>query len=217
MGDDTVYLADIRRLLIEILNEIRETNGKPPKKIERNLNMNSLEKLSNLMENRNVIDDQISGIIGYPAEKGHVGEFIASKIFNIKLNKSAAQKGHDGVFLDGLLIGKTVNVKFYPKREGMLDLQPKMPPDYYLVLTGPKSNPSSSRGMTRPWMIESVFLFDAEKLHNVLLKRGNKLGIATSVIDELWKEAEIYPNQTNVSLILSEEQKNRLRLFDFKK
>lgn len=38
MGDDTVYLADIRRLLIEILNEIREMNGKPlknPSEIKR--------------------------------------------------------------------------------------------------------------------------------------------------------------------------------------
>lgn len=32
MGDDIGYLADIRRLLVDILNELREMNGKPPKK-----------------------------------------------------------------------------------------------------------------------------------------------------------------------------------------
>lgn len=31
MGDDGFYLADIRKLLIEILNELRETNGKKAK------------------------------------------------------------------------------------------------------------------------------------------------------------------------------------------
>ncbi|MEM3007509.1 MAG: hypothetical protein QXW37_06500 [Candidatus Nitrosotenuis sp.] len=179
--------------------------------------MEPLEKLSKLIEERNVIDDQISSIIGYPAEKGHVGEFIASKIFNITQNESATQRGHDGVFSDVTLNGKTVNVKFYPKREGFIDLQPKFPPDYYLVLAGPKTKPSSSRGTTRPWMIDSVFLFDAEKLHSILQKRGIKLGVATSVIEDLWKEAEIYPNQTNTLLILSESQKNYLKLFAFKK
>lgn len=32
MGDETVYLADIRRLLLDILNELREMNGKQLKK-----------------------------------------------------------------------------------------------------------------------------------------------------------------------------------------
>ena len=31
MSGDSIYLADIRRLLIEILNELRESNGKKPK------------------------------------------------------------------------------------------------------------------------------------------------------------------------------------------
>lgn len=31
MGDEIGYLADIRRLLLEILNELRESNGKKPK------------------------------------------------------------------------------------------------------------------------------------------------------------------------------------------
>lgn len=179
--------------------------------------MELLEKLAKLIRERNEIDNEISTIIGYPAEKGHVGEFIASKIFNITQNQSATQKGHDGLFADGALKGKTVNLKFYPKRENILDLQPKFPPDYYLVLTGPKTKPASSRGTTRPWTIENVFLFDAKSLHETLQRRGINLGIATSIVSDIWVQAEIYPNQKNSLLQLSEFQRNSLKLFDLKK
>lgn len=172
-----------------------------------------LERLSQLIRERNVLDNEIAAIIGYPAEKGHIGEFIASKIFNIALNKSATEKGQDGFFSEGNLKGKTVNVKFYGKRENILDLKPDFPVDYYLVLSGPKSNAAPSRGTNRPWTIESVFLFDAQQLHNTL--RGKvKLGIATSVREELWQSAEIFPNQINKLLLLNEQQKEQLKLFN---
>ena len=32
MSDESVYLADIRKLLLEILNEIREMRGKHPRR-----------------------------------------------------------------------------------------------------------------------------------------------------------------------------------------
>ena len=171
-----------------------------------------LENLSKLLKQRNTIDNTISQILNYPAKEGHIGEFIASRIFNIALNKSATEKGHDGVFSEGNLNGKTVNVKLYGKREGFLDLKPEFPFDYYLVLTGPKTNPASSRGTSRPIVIESVFLFDAHKLHEDLNGKV-KMGIATSVRQQLWQEAEIYPNQVNKSLILTEKQKSYLKLF----
>ncbi|MEM2785584.1 MAG: hypothetical protein QXW37_08610 [Candidatus Nitrosotenuis sp.] len=179
--------------------------------------MKPLADLTSLIKDRNKIDDEISAIIGYPAEKGHVGEFIAAKIFNITQNKSATHKAHDGAFSDGTLKNKTVNVKFYSKREGLLDLQPRFPPDYYLVLTGPKSTPTSSRGKTRPWTINSVFLFDAKILHETLKNRGLKLGIATSVKENLWNSSEIYPTNTNNILILNEYQKECLKLFNLTK
>jgi hypothetical protein len=147
--------------------------------------MEELEELANLIRTRNSIDEKISAVIGRPAEKGHVGEYIARMIFGIKENVSATQKGHDGIFLQGPLAGKTVNVKFYGKLEGILDLQPKYTPDYYLVLTGTKSVASSSRGKTRPWTIESIFLFDSKELHSTLEKRGVKIGTATSVRKEI--------------------------------
>ena len=31
MSDDTPYIADIRKLLIEVANELRELNGKKPR------------------------------------------------------------------------------------------------------------------------------------------------------------------------------------------
>ena len=171
-----------------------------------------LENLSEILKKRNVLDDEISRIIGYPAEKGHIGEFIASRIFNITLNKSATQAGHDGIFSEGHLRGKTVNVKYYGKRESILDMKSEFPIDYYLVLTGPKTAPASSRGTTRPFIIKSVFLFNTQRLHEEL--KGNvKLGIATSVRQRLWKEAELYPNQTSKLLILNETQRSNLELF----
>lgn len=57
------------------------------------------------------------------------------------------------------------------------------------------------------------FLFDATRLVENLKSRGIKIGIATSIIKQLWQEAEIYPTQRNNQLILSEEQKRSLALF----
>jgi hypothetical protein len=81
------------------------------------------------------------------------------------------------------------------------------------VLTGPRSVAASSRGSVRPWSIESVFLFEAQRLIDALRLRGIKLGIATSVIRELWDSAEIYPVQRNNLLMLNEEQRKQLALF----
>ncbi len=40
------------------------------------------------------------------------------------------------------------------------------------------------------------------------------IGTATSVVSAFWEEAEIYPEQRNLSLVLSDEQKRLLKLFD---
>jgi hypothetical protein len=120
--------------------------------------------------------------------------------------------GHvDGHFASGNLAGKTVNIKWYGKWEGILDVSPENSPDYYLVMSGPKSVSLSSRGVTRPWLISNVFLFDSIKLLQDL--KDVKIGVATSVKKQLWEEAEIYPTQRNGRLILSDEQKNLIKLF----
>jgi hypothetical protein len=175
--------------------------------------MKKLERLAEFIHAKNKIDDEIAEIIGRPSLIGHVGEYIASEIFKIELEQSAVEKGIDGRFTQGLLKGQTVNVKFYAKRENLLDINPNHLPDYYLVMTGPKSAAVSSRGTTRAWVILGVYLFNSQKLMNELKNRNVKIGIATSVISKLWNEAEIYPNQSNNIIPLSEEQVQQLRLF----
>ena len=176
-------------------------------------NMKKLERLAELIHAKNRIDDEIAEIIGRPSLIVHVGEYIASEIFKIELEQSAVEKGIDGRFTQGPLKGQTVNIKFYGKRENLLDINIDHLPDYYLVLTGPKSSAVSSRSATRPWLISSVYLFNSQKLMSELKNRGVKIGIATSIISKLWDEAEIYPNQRNSTMPLSEEQVRQLRLF----
>jgi hypothetical protein len=175
--------------------------------------MKKFERLAELIHAKNKIDDEIAEIIGRPSLIGHIGEYIASEIFKIELEQSAVEKGIDGRFTQGPLKGQTVNIKFYAKRENLLDINPDYLPDYYLVITGPKSGPVSSRGATRPWLISSVYLFNSQKLMNELKNCDVKIGIAASVISKLWDEAEIYPNQSNNIIPLSEEQVQQLRLF----
>jgi hypothetical protein len=47
--------------------------------------MDNLKELANLIEKRNEIDRKIADIIQRPAIPGHIGEFIASRVFDIQL------------------------------------------------------------------------------------------------------------------------------------
>ena len=96
-----------------------------------------LERLAALLERRNDIDEDIADLIGRPALRGPVGEWIAQESFRVKLEENAARKGIDGRFEDGALADKTVNVKWYGKHESRLDINADAVPDYYLVMTGP--------------------------------------------------------------------------------
>lgn len=169
--------------------------------------MDDLVRLAELIQTRNAVTSEIAALIGRPAQLGHIGEYIASRILGIVLEESASQKSIDGHFTYGELAGHTVNIKWYTKQEGLLALNVEHLPDFYLVLAGPKAGASSSRGTVRPWVIEAVYLFDAHKLLSVLLSRGIKISEATSVRRHLWDEAEIYPVQQNTRLMLSEEQR----------
>ena len=168
-----------------------------------------MERLASLIKRRNALDLAISEVLGRPALQGHFGEFVAARIFNIELHDSAAHKGSDGYFIDGPLSGKSVNIKYYPKREGLLDMNRDNHPDFYLVLAGPKSTAASSRGGHRPWLIENVYLFDAAALVDQL---SVKIGTATSVRQNLWDGAEVYPCD-NPSFQLSETQRDSLKMF----
>ena len=169
-----------------------------------------LELLSALIKERNSIEEKIAKIIGRPAERGHIGEFVAAEIFDIELHESATHKGSDGIFRRGSLAGRTVNIKSYGKRESILDMKRESPPDFYLVLTGPKTAAASSRGATRPWVISSVFLFDH---HELVSRLKVKIGTATSVKRHFWDEAEIYPSPRNEDFIPTLEQHLMLEMF----
>lgn len=172
-----------------------------------------LARLAESIRRRNEADETIAAITGRPAEKGHIGEFIASRVFAIDLAESAVQKGADGTFTEGPLRGKSVNVKFYGKQEGMLDIRIDALPDYFLVLTGSKSSVASSRNLTRSLVVEAAYLFQAASLVEALKKRGLKIGVATSVAQRYWRDTEIYPEARNRILHLSDEQRRLLALF----
>lgn len=175
--------------------------------------MQDLFRLATLLKEHNEITNQIAALIGRPAETGHMGEYIASQIFHITLAQSASNKSIDGYFADGALAGRSVDIKWYAKWEGLLDITTYTLPDFYLVLAGPKSAATSSRGTARPKVIEYVFLFNAAELVASLTARKVKIGIATSVIQPLWLKAEVYPTQRNAALVLSEKQRRQLALF----
>lgn len=175
--------------------------------------MDDLHRLAELFKAKNAIDNLIASVTGRPALIGHTGEFVAARIFGIQLVPSAANRAHDGHFKGDPLDCRSVNIKWYTKHDGLLAVSAGEQPDYYLVLTGPRTPPVSSVGTTRSWVIESVFLFDASKLVAALLASGAKLSVATSIRKHLWEAAEIYPTQRNTLLVLSDEQRAQLALF----
>ena len=171
-----------------------------------------LERVAKLLARRNVIDAEIAEIIRRPMTSGHLGEWITSRIFDIELEVSATNAAFDGRFRTGPLQGQTVNVKWYLKQEGFLDTSASAMPDYYLVLTGPRSAAGSSQGGTRPWRVRAVYLFDARRLRAEQTTRGVKAGIASSVIRQQWDDAEIYPKGNNPLLGITPHQAGLLEL-----
>jgi hypothetical protein len=119
-----------------------------------------LAEFAALPRERNSIDARIGAILNRPASVGNIGERIAAKVFDIELTAAANNAAFDGHFTTGSLTGRTVNVKAYGRQEGMLDVIKSPTLDYYLVLTGPKGALTCSKGMLRPFCIESVYLFN---------------------------------------------------------
>ncbi len=124
--------------------------------------MEDLIKLADLLKEQNALLHEIALLIGRPAIPGHICEYIASKIFDIKPNGSASTAGHDGYFRSGKLARRYVNIKYAGRQERLLNLNPIAKPDYYLVLTGPNSSAMSSKLRHRPFIIQQVFLFEAK-------------------------------------------------------
>lgn len=173
---------------------------------------NQLARIAEFLHQHNAIDQQIAQIIQRPMATGHLGEWIASRIFYIELEPSAVATAIDGRFRTGPLQGRSVNIKWYLKREGLLDMTEANVLDYYLVMTGPPTAATSSAGTTRPWVIDNVYLFDARQLLAEQRARGVQIGVASSMPSRFWVAAEIYPAE-NPLLPLSADQKALLSLF----
>jgi hypothetical protein len=179
--------------------------------------MSELDRLAELIRQRNAIDSEIAAIIGRPAHAGHIGEYVAAAIFQIDLHASAVTKTHDGYFRGGSLDGKSVNIKYGTRRDGLLNLAQTSDlsdhPDYYLVLTGPTIGAISSKGLSAPWVVHAVYLFESRTLLENLASRGIRPGVATSVRKQLWEAAMIYPDANNTALQLMEPQRAMLAFF----
>ena len=173
-----------------------------------------LRRLAELLDLRNANEREIAGLIGRPGQPGHVGEFIAARIFDIDLEPSANKPGYDGRFGSGPLAQKSVDVKYYSKWEAMLDINIKHAPDYYLVLAGPKSAAASSKGASRSWAVDNVFLFEAKPLIDRLRERGVKIGTATSIRSNEWETARIYPAGAGKSPVtITKTQREQIGMF----
>lgn len=177
------------------------------------MNREALARVAALIAKRNAVDAEIGAITGRPVVAGHLGEWIAAQVFDIELEPSAVAKGIDGRFTSGPLAGRSVNVKWYGKREGNLDLAEDSDADFYLVLTGPRAAPVSSRGGTRPLRVTAVYLFAIPELLDALRARGVKIGVAASVRVGEWDAAEVFPRQMNAALVLTAEQRDALEMF----
>ena len=166
-----------------------------------------LEQLAELVRAKNEADLSIARLLGRPALSGNIGEFVAARVFGVDLMPSGSHAGYDGVFSAPPLAGQTVNIKTYSRNEWILDIG-KHPCDYYLVLTGP---PGQTR--VRPWVIESVYLFDSRRLIPQLQHLGIKIGVATSVRKQYWETSRIFPARQGSPLDLTDDQVAALRLF----
>ena len=115
----------------------------------------SLDELAKLVREKNKADLPIAQLIGRPCLPGNIGAYMAALVFGIQLRDSGAHPGYDGLFQEGDLAGKTVNIKTYSRQEYVLDISPH-PCDYDLVIAGP---PGQAR--VRPWFIDAVYLLPA--------------------------------------------------------
>lgn len=175
--------------------------------------MEDLKALATLVHELNRVTNGISTIVGRPAQMSHVGDFVASRIFGIGLEHSSSATGIDGRFRHGKLAGKTVNIEWCSKNDGLLDMEKEALPDFYLVMTGTRAEAESTEGTVGPWVIDYVYLIGTEPLVRELKKRGRDPGEATSVRREDWDRCEVYPRSACPYLTLTDVQRAMLRLF----
>jgi hypothetical protein len=166
----------------------------------------ALAELAELVRIKNEADLATAELIGRPCLPGNIGEYIAALVFGIQLMDSGAHPGYDGLFQEGDLSGKTVNIKTYSRHEYVLDISPH--PCAYDLLAGP---PGQAR--IRPWAIDAVYLLERDGLLTKLRERGVKIGIATSVQKAVWDSARIFPSALSAPYHLTDRQCHLLSQF----
>lgn len=110
-------------------NEVGAAQPDPHDLNTDSMPLHRLDGLSELVAEHNAVSTRIAAILGRPAQLGHLGEFVASVLFDIQLESSANNKGFDGRFKGGALAGRSVDIKTYAKREGIMDLRMEDLPD----------------------------------------------------------------------------------------
>lgn len=175
--------------------------------------MPDLPRLAELLRARNTVESNIANLLQCEVDLNIVGEQIAASIFGIRFVPATAPGQSAGVFTCPTLAGKTVEVRWYLRREGILNIHTDPAPDYTLVLAGPKFDPSEARALVDPWIITSAYLFHMPELFNMLRTRGVRIGPRISVNSHLWEQAEIFPSSPNSALVLTNEQLRLLQLF----
>lgn len=108
-----------------------------------------------------------------------------------------------------MLAGKTVNAKWYLKREGILDMTEAPKLDYYLVLAGPKARTADVK-TARAWGSMRCTSFDSQQLLAPLRSRGVRIGVASSIREPQWLEGEIYLSASNDALSATDQQRQAL-------
>jgi hypothetical protein len=175
--------------------------------------MTNLPRLAELLRARNTVESNIANLLQCDVDLSNVGEQIAANIFGIRLTPTLNYGGPAGIFTHPALAGKTVDIRWYPRREGFLNIHTDPAPDYTLVLAGPRLDPNEARALVNPWIITSAYLFHMPDLLATLRARGVRVGPRVSVNSQLWERAEIFPTQRNTGLLLNNEQRQFLRLF----
>lgn len=175
--------------------------------------MPDLSRLAELLRARNTVESNIANLLKCEVDLNIVGEQIAASVFGIRFMPTSVPGQSVGTFTRESLTGKTVDVRWYLRREGFLNIHTDPAPDYTLALAGPKLDPSEARAFVNPWIITSAYLFHMPELLNTLRVRGVRIGPRVSVNSHLWEQAEIFPNSPNSTLVLSNEQRQLLQLF----
>jgi len=176
--------------------------------------VDELSRLSNLIEERNRVKNNMTAIIGQPAQRGYVGNYIAAVIFGLTLHPPGSESRiGDGYFTAGLLAGQSVEVRWHSREGYRLDVDLAALPDYYLVFNGPPVSTSEVQRSHQQWAIGRVRLFQTSALLDMLPQPTHKAKVSVSAGKAQWDNAELYPTPHNTLLALTDVQRAQLNLF----